>query len=204
MRIDHAERRRHLAEAVWRIVLREGMSGASVRGVAREAGLSMGSVRHFFATQDELMRFAMREVIDRTGARIAADESGRAEAVRHGRPVDAALNVLEHFVPLDDARLVEARVWAAFTSLALTTPELAAIRREADDGIRTACRQVLDALAALGRLAPGRDLDVETQRLWALVDGLTLHLLTDPPGVPADQVSTVLRLHLSELQTYQS
>ena len=55
VRLDHDERRTELAEAVWRVIRREGVRGASVRGVAREAGLSMGSVRYFFGTQEELL-----------------------------------------------------------------------------------------------------------------------------------------------------
>jgi Uncharacterized protein conserved in bacteria len=55
--VDPAERRRELAEAVWRVIRRDGLEQASVRNVAREADLSMGSLRHYFATQSELMAF---------------------------------------------------------------------------------------------------------------------------------------------------
>ena len=46
--VDPEERRRDLAEAVWRVVRRDGLERASVREVAREAGVSMGSLRHYF------------------------------------------------------------------------------------------------------------------------------------------------------------
>ena len=46
--VDPIERRNRLAQAVWRVVRREGLERASVREVAREAGVSMGSLRHYF------------------------------------------------------------------------------------------------------------------------------------------------------------
>jgi AcrR family transcriptional regulator len=41
------------------VIRRDGVAAASVRAVAREAGTSMGALRHWFATQDELLHFAM-------------------------------------------------------------------------------------------------------------------------------------------------
>ena len=55
---------------------------ASVRNVAQEAGLSMGSLRHYFSTQSELLCFAMQLVGDRAQARVAALGGGRPAACR--------------------------------------------------------------------------------------------------------------------------
>lgn len=197
--VDHDERRRDLTEAVWRLVGRDGVRGASVRCVAREAGLSMGSVRHFFASQDELLRFAMSAVIDRATSRIRAGAEARAAAVDQGDGLEAASALLEEVLPLDEERLTEARVWAAFVAQAATDPALAEIRHQADDGIRELCRGSLVGLAELGQLAPERDLDAETERLWALVDGLTMHILLEPDRLTARRVRAVLRTHLADL-----
>ena len=63
--IDHDARRAEIADAAWRVILREGVTGASVRTVAAEAGLSSGSLRHVFATQSALLVYAFQLVIDR-------------------------------------------------------------------------------------------------------------------------------------------
>lgn len=68
--IDGEARRRVLADAVWRLLRAGGLEAASVRAVAAEAGLSAGSVRHFFTTQDELHVFAMGELVRRTTERV--------------------------------------------------------------------------------------------------------------------------------------
>jgi DNA-binding transcriptional regulator YbjK len=69
--VDPVARRQEVAEAVLRVVRRDGLEQASVRNVAREAGLSMGSLRHYFASQSELMVFAFRTVVDRIESRLA-------------------------------------------------------------------------------------------------------------------------------------
>ena len=46
--VDHAVRRQELAEALWRVVRRDGVHEVSVRTVADEAGTSPGALRHYF------------------------------------------------------------------------------------------------------------------------------------------------------------
>lgn len=189
-----------LAEAVWRIVARDGVTAASVRGIARESGLSMGSVRHFFSTQDGLLRFAVSEMVEHVRRRIDAGAASRAAAVDQGRPIDAAVALLEEVLPLDDRRLIEARVWAAFTAPPVADMKMAGIRSQFDEGIKELCRGMLAKLGESGVLHPGRDLDVETERVRALVDGLAVHLLLEPAALPASRVRSILVAHLNDLR----
>ena len=196
--VDHAQRRTELAEATWRVVQREGIGGASVREVAREAGLSMGSLRYFFDSQDGLLRFAMQEVMRRVRARFDAGAAAREAAIRRGKAFDVVIAMLEQVIPLDDERRTEAQVWQAFAPRALIDPQMRATRREADHEVRALCRQCLLILRGFDLMDPGRQVAHETERLWALVDGLTLHLLTDHTSARAAR--QVLRRHVTELR----
>jgi AcrR family transcriptional regulator len=44
--VDHDKQRVLVAEAAWRIIRKNGMEQASVRNIAEEAGISVGSMRH--------------------------------------------------------------------------------------------------------------------------------------------------------------
>jgi len=200
MHLDHDERRTELAEAVWRVIRREGVRGASVRGVAREAGLSMGSVRHFFGTQDELLRFAMRAVIARAEVRIQTGSADRDKLVAQGDAGAAAAQLLEQILPLDDERVADAQVWLAFTVQGTVDEGMAKIRREADEGVRQLCEKCVTDLAELGLVATDRDRGVEIERLWSLLDGLTLHILLDLAPPSASRAGQILRTHLADLQ----
>ena len=196
--VDHAQRRTELAEAVWRVIRRDGVEAASVREVAREANLSMGSLRYFFDSQDGLLRFAMSEVVSRVTQRIEAGATAREAAVQRGKTFDVVVDLLEEVMPFDDERLGEAQIWLAFASRSLIDPQMQALRRAADDGIRELCRQCLLGLRAAELMAADRNLGVETERLWALVDGLTLHLVTGHTTRRAAR--RALRSHLAELR----
>jgi BetI-type transcriptional repressor, C-terminal len=74
--------------------------------------------------------------------------------LREGRPLDAITALLEEVLPLDPDRLTEAQVWAAFTAPPMTDPELAAIRAEADAGLRDLSRAALDGLRSFDLLHP--------------------------------------------------
>ncbi len=188
--MDAIERRRKLVEAVLRVIRRDGLEQASVRNVAREAGLSMGSLRHYFASQSELMAFAFRTVIDRIESRLATLEP-------EPDPRRRAERVLAELLPLDDERRVENELWLAFTSRALVDPALRELRDEGYDALRAGCRAILTDLSAAG-LAP-TDIDVETGRLHALLDGLAVHAAIRPDIHTAHSLKAAIARHLDAL-----
>ncbi|MEH1125598.1 TetR/AcrR family transcriptional regulator [Micromonospora sp. CPCC 206061] len=188
--VDPAERRRELVEAVWRVIRRDGLEQASVRNVAREAGLSMGSLRHYFASQSELMVFAFRTVIDRIESRLAALEP-------EPDPRRRAQRVLAELLPLDDERQAENEVWLAFTSRAMVDPALRALRDEGYDALRDGCKTIITDLSAAG-LAP-TDIQAESRRLHALLDGLAVHAAMRPDIHTAQSLAAAIAHHLDAL-----
>jgi AcrR family transcriptional regulator len=190
--VDHEERRRELALAVWRVIRDQGVERASVRTVAKEAGWSPGALRHYFTTQSELLAFAMRLVVERIEGRIAALE-------RATDPRKAVEQVLHELLPLDGERRAENEVWLAFTARALVDPELRDLHSEVHDALHEACASSLASLTA-GRAnpaAPATALQVE--RLHALVDGLAVHTALRPDLMTPEHIVAVMRLHLNAL-----
>ncbi|MEV4394426.1 TetR family transcriptional regulator C-terminal domain-containing protein [Nonomuraea sp. NPDC049607] len=194
--VDPEARRDEVADAVFRVVRRAGFEQASLRNVAEEAGLAIGSVRHYFAGHTELMTFAMRASIERVGARLeervgpllaAQDGEERAERVEL---------MLSELLPLDEPRLEEAAVWLAFTTAARTRPELRPLAREAYDGMRRLVGRIVEGIAAHGGLG---DAEVETERLCALIDGLTVEGVLHPERMTPALMRRCLRRHLDTL-----
>jgi AcrR family transcriptional regulator len=177
---------------VWRVVRRDGVDHASVRTVANEAGWSAGALRHYFATQSELLAFAMRLVVERIEGRISA--LNRATDAR-----EAVEQVLHELLPLDEERRAENEVWLAFTARALIDPELRAQHNEVHDALHQACASSLEALAAAGRAQAGSQTALEVERLHALTDGLAVHTALRPELMPPERIVAVLRLHLDTL-----
>ncbi|MEV6040353.1 TetR family transcriptional regulator C-terminal domain-containing protein [Nonomuraea sp. NPDC052116] len=191
--IDHQQRRQELAEAAWRVIMRDGVGHVSVRAVAAEAAMSAGSLRHVFPTQEELLVFAMQFVLTRVRARIAALPP---------RPTirQAVEAVARELLPLDAGRRAEMEVWLALFSAANAEKSLKGPRTEAHQALRDACRWMIGQLDNGVDLSPGRDLELEARRLHALLDGLAAHLVYEPPATDPGWATGVLATHLDSLR----
>jgi DNA-binding transcriptional regulator YbjK len=197
--VDHDERRELLADALWRVVRRDGFAAVSVRSVAAEAGWSTGSLRYYFSTQDELVTFAMESLLQRVRTRIEA-------AGRTVRDMDGAVALLEEALPMDSHRRAESEVWLAMASASRTDPRLRQLADQAHRGLRTLCEGVVRLVVALegAQSRPGLDLQRETDRLHALLDGLAVHGTMHPRQLPRARISAALRAHVLDLAGYRS
>jgi AcrR family transcriptional regulator len=187
--VDEASRRAVLAEAVWRVIRRDGLQRASVRRVAAEAGLAVGSVRHYFPSQAELLRFAMRTVTRRIGQRIAAADLPLD-------PVARAEWILEELLPLDAERQAEVEVWQAFAARALVDPASGRIRDAGHRLLLALCREIVRGLRAV---APHLDVDHEAARLAGLVTGLAVGGPIAPGPVAAVRIRELLAWHIDSM-----
>nr|WP_042179387.1 TetR family transcriptional regulator C-terminal domain-containing protein [Kibdelosporangium sp. MJ126-NF4]CEL13797.1 Transcriptional regulator, TetR family [Kibdelosporangium sp. MJ126-NF4]CTQ88165.1 Transcriptional regulator, TetR family [Kibdelosporangium sp. MJ126-NF4] len=183
--VSAQDRRRAVGEAVVRVVRRVGVEGATLGNVATEAGLAIGSVRHYFDDHESMLIFAMRELGERIGGRVAVhvDQllTPGAEVDRRGLVED----LLAEFLPLDERRRDEAVVWLEFAMAARTRAALRATADAQHASMRALITRVLREAAAVGGLPGGLDLDVESLRLSALLDGLTVQaVLYEPPMSP--------------------
>ena len=192
--IDHDGRRHEIAEAVWRIVVRDGVSAVSMRDVAAEAGLAVGSVRHVFATKAELLEYSMALVRERATRRV---ESHFAIT----DPRRFAMAVLSEVLPLDDQRRMEMAVNMAVVAESPSDPALRRVALDAQQALADACAAVLHVLADHRLVRRGADLAYEAERLHALVDGLALHALTaDRKDLAPKKILGVVRDHLAGLE----
>jgi DNA-binding transcriptional regulator YbjK len=192
--IDHDSRRHEIANAVWRIVVRDGVSAVSIRDVATESGLAVGSVRHVFATKAELLEYSMALVHERVAERVTAHF-----ALKDPRKLAEA--VLAEIMPLDDQRRMEMAVNMAVVAETTSHPALRRVALDAQQAVRGACEGVLSVLKQEKLVRADVDLAYETERLHALVDGLALHALTaSTKDLKPKAIAGVLRAHLATLE----
>jgi AcrR family transcriptional regulator len=207
--VDAALRRQEVVEAVFRIIAADGLERASLREVADEAELAVGSVRHYFASSDELLTHAFGAVVDRIVGRLeAADE--RLARLQPGTAEhhEAVLTLLGELLPLDEERAVDACVWMAFKNAARTKPFLAAEADRSHRAVAAVMGRLVMELSARdgeGTEQPGRPgpdqqrLVTEAERLLATLDGLTMHALLQPEWMTAQMCRDVLDAHLAGL-----
>lgn len=186
--VDRDARRREVIAAVWRIIVRDGIEHASFREVAQEAGLAIGSIRHYFGSHEDLIAAAAQEMAEQVGVRMQTVVIG-AQAEK-GR--DLALSVLETILPMDAERRDETALWLALMDASRTNPALSEQSRVLHEGIRALVRQVFSHTPSAGD-------EVEIERLSAVLDGLAIGALLHPDLVSVPMMRDVLRRHLENL-----
>jgi AcrR family transcriptional regulator len=188
--VDHDMQKRIIAEAACAIIAKEGMEQATVRSIARKAGMSLGAVRHYFPSQAELFAYAMNLVKERVHARLEAIlDSGLP-------PREMVIRLLLELIPLDPDTSLEMEVWFAYI---YHGKHAGGFPDGPQDDLRKGMGGLLRNLDKGGFLRPGLDLDLETETVYALVDGLALHVLVDPRRLGRDQVIRVLNRYLDSI-----
>ncbi|MEV0623454.1 TetR/AcrR family transcriptional regulator [Nonomuraea sp. NPDC050404] len=194
--VDHQQRRDELVRAVWEVISREGIEGATVRRVAQAAGVSVGGLRHYFDNQQGLLIFAAhaigRSVAARVAAHLEADLPGRERAQR----------LLEEMLPLDGNRRVEVEVWLACLVRSHVDESLAELREAAWAGERFVCRLAVaschgvPAPGGVGRLLADAGLERQAERLHVFMDGLTLQTASFPGQFTPETIRAFVREEL--------
>lgn len=152
----------------------------------------MGSLRHYFTTQSELVAFSMQLVVDRL--------TGRLEALQPtGSPRADLERVAIELLPLDADRRTESEVWLSFVGKVLVDPALHRLSDQMYDSLHKLILRLLTDADAGGFLAEGVDVDLEAERLQALLDGLLVHAVTRPGQVTPERITAVLSRHLDTL-----
>lgn len=163
--VDHRERRQVIAQALWKVVDQRGWAQATMREVAREAGVSLGQLQHYFSARTAMLSFAMEHAAEQTSERVAS----RVDSLdQPPHPRDMLRIVLTEMLPLRaDARALS-RMNAAYVLEALHDP---ALREQAGVGLRegrTMVERLIRQAIADGQISADRDPVVEADLVLAL------------------------------------
>ncbi|MDA7027533.1 TetR/AcrR family transcriptional regulator [Bacillus sp. CLL-7-23] len=187
--VDHENQKERIAEVVWNIIHKEGLEQCTVRKIAKEAGISAGSMRHYFPNQAKLFIYSMQLVVNRVKTRI--DQLTFTET-----PEENAKQLLLQLLPIDAERKLEMEAWFSFTAKSISDPELKQLRKEMNEGIFSACQMAVEALCPSQNEMERKR---ETEHLYALLDGLALHAILKPDRVTHEMIDSVLTNHLQTL-----
>lgn len=192
--VDYAAQKQMIGEAAWRVIQREGIENASVRKIATEAGISSGTLQHYFKSQPQLLEFTMKLVVERVEQRFAALNEHIVEIT-----LTNAIDVLLNFVPVNEEQELEAEVWLALTVKALHDPTLHEISKQTYQSIYETLLAMLQQLSKLGLIKQELDLNMEAQKLHMLLDALTLHRMVNPETITVQEMSSLLTQHMAGL-----
>ena len=188
-RAEPDARRLSLIEATARVLARDGASGASVRAIALEAGVSPGLVAHHFGGVDALIAATYAHVDAQVSAALDAAVAGAGKDPRARLTAYVAASFAP---PIADRALLA--TWTAFWGLVIARPGVAALHDAQYAGYRAGLE---DLLAACG-LAPAVRRRAAIA-ITALVDGLWLELCLSPGVLDADEARAIAEAQIAAL-----
>src|SRR5215470_3916868 len=186
--VDWDERRDEILSATWRVIARDGITGATIRAIAKEANCSRGILGHYFDDKADILGSALVHSHRRVGARMTQASAGQTG-------LTALRTVMLEALPLDERRDLEAQIEISFWGRALGNPALRDLQHREFDRLRKRLRRHLDEARSLGELGEQIDLDLATHQLVVLIDGVSAERVLYPDRVRPDrQVDLLDRL----------
>ena len=190
--VDHDERRRVIVEALWRVIARDGAHEVSVRHVAAEAGMPKSSIGHYVGTMPQLLGLAVDQIVEANTDYFMTLDLLELD-------VDKVTEVLVTMVPATDARRHRSGVWLLLIAQAGADPEFAEVLQRLNAAVVEGLTELLAAMQKQGLLHSSRDASAEAHRLHALIDGMSIHCLTDPTLRSEDDVRAIMRAEVIAL-----
>jgi AcrR family transcriptional regulator len=186
--VDWDAKRDEILSATWRVIARDGIAGATIRAIAKEANCSRGILGHYFEDKEDILGSALVLSHRRVGARMSAAASGLSGL--------AALRVIMlEALPLDARRDLEAQIEISFWGRALGNADLRVLQHSEFERFGRRLRGHLREAADLGELSADCDVDLATHQLLVLIDGLSAERVMYPDRVsPQRQVEMLDRL----------
>ena len=163
--VDHDSQREKFVQAAMRLIARSGLEGVTMRAVATEAGLSYGSLFHYFNSKDDLLMHAVEYSTAQQTLRV--NEYGNRYK---------GLKALEKLL-CDDAILNDSSrdawmVWMTFLYKAALQESFAAMNKELIDGWLERIAGLLLQAQQLGEISSALKPREEAMAVWAFSAGL--------------------------------
>ncbi len=176
--VDTDAQREAILKATWRTIAKHGVVGATVRRIAREAGVSTGFISHYFRDKKEVFATALTLSNEQTQRRLSMQAEGR-------RGLVALRAVVEAVLPLDEERSLNWLIWVTSWASAASSPALASEWRRGRDGWRGALVRLLQEAKADGEIR--REIDQSMKRTaWSssLLESVSMGVWANFTGVP--------------------
>ena len=177
-----AQRERILVAAE-ALLVSHGVERSRLRDVAEAAGVSIGTVQHYFDTRDRLIA----ELFDWSAER-------RLRAWTDAMPTDGdpwSKLVALLYASLPEPALWRSRIWIEFCAMARDDALRAKLGRFYD-AWRPPFRQVIEEGTAAGAFNPAAPVDDIVDLFIMLGDGASVGIALQAPGVDADQLRRLM------------
>ncbi|WP_086668230.1 TetR/AcrR family transcriptional regulator [Lentzea kentuckyensis] len=190
-----AERKAQILASTCKVIASEGFRHLRVSDVAKDAGVSGGTVHYYFETKRELTDAAFAHCFEQSLTRrrwiLDSDEP----------PLSRLRLVVESYLP-QGAETVEAwKIWAELWVEAIRNPELQELNERFYGEWREIVASIFRDGQATGEVnAPGDPVELANM-LVSMLDGLALQVLAGSKAMTVDVMRTTCLRFVDQLST---
>jgi AcrR family transcriptional regulator len=178
-----AAQRERILSAAERLLVTHGVERSRLRDVSDAAGVSIGTVQHYFDTRDRLIA----ELFDWSSERrLNAWLAGLPSA---GDPWARLVGLLSSSLP--EPLLARSRVWMEFIAMA-RDDELRTNLDRFYDAWRPPFREAIEDGVAAGVFHPAMPVDDIVDLLIIVIDGAQVGIALGAPGIDGEQLQRLL------------
>lgn len=173
--VEASERTRQSVAAARAVMAREGVAGATVRAVAAEAGVPLGTLQYVFPTKELLLKAVIEDVVDEIAVLLTESlptEGGLARAIREGIEAFWASLVTDQV----QLQLMQGEL----LNYSLRKPGHERLAQWQYDRYRTVLAEWCERAATTAGETTGVPFDRLARVLLAGVDGLILQYVCEP------------------------
>lgn len=182
-----------MLDAVWRVIQRDGLSAATIRAIANEAGASTNVVTYYFKNKDDVLKSALGLSHARIGER-------RERVLRGKKGLEALETALLQTLPLDAERRLELHIEVSFWARAISDEAASAEHLHSHQRSIKLFDQLIRGAMATGEIDETLNSRLLADELLALVDGMGVDALMHPTQLTPAKMKAVLRSHLARLK----
>ncbi len=191
--VDHDAQRVKFAEAAMSLIAQHGLDGVTMRAVAAEAGLSYGSLFHYFRSKDELLMHAVRH-----------SNSLQTDRINKFTSQYSGMKALEHLL-CDDAIITDSSrddwmVWLTFLYQAALQTSFADLHSELIDDWQTRIESLLEDAQKAGEIRENLDISFEAIGVWAYSSGIGQLSLLHRELLPVKLQKQLISAYLDKLR----
>ncbi|WP_411955046.1 TetR/AcrR family transcriptional regulator [Alkalibacillus sp. S2W] len=192
-KIDHTERKDHIIEAMFRIVHRSGFEKATLREIAKEADLSLGSVQHFFPKQGDIYIDAIEEIYSRFKARMDEIDQHNDESV-----FDNAVRMIKQIVQAStEEERMENDIWMKFSIMATMNPDYHEAKNKSREVNYSFAKEIVTMLSENGYLSEDESIDEAANTLTIFIHGLVFETVMYDELYDEEKIDGEVRRYLN-------
>lgn len=187
VRESASQRKSDLIAATLSLIAKSGVRAATVRGIAQEAGVTLGLIRHYFSSKDELIHEAYKHHMN-----WMTDMTMSASSTKEGTAINRLASAVSKSLSPTISSPEMVALWAAFLNQIRIEPRM----REMHEQTYREFRDQLEALIAdvfreINRPTTPAELRQLAIASNAVIDGLWIEGGALPSEFRPDELATI-------------